>query len=166
MTRVRTRNLWIALSFALVLAACSAGDPRFSAEAPAGFWMGIWHGMISVITLIFGIFSDNVQVYEVNNTGGWYDAGFLFGTLTIWGSGSKGYQRARRRQRRREREEWEEIGRKVESKLKVKMREWADADEDENWEEIGRKVEAKLKRIVLEWAQKEDGNSGPEGPHG
>ncbi|MEZ4449920.1 MAG: hypothetical protein R3B09_10615, partial [Nannocystaceae bacterium] len=38
------------LTFALV--GCAAGDPRFSPDAPAGFWIGIWHGMISWVSLI------------------------------------------------------------------------------------------------------------------
>lgn len=81
---------------ALVLAGCAAGDARFE-QAEAGFWVGLWHGMISCITLVIGIFDDSVRVYEVHNTGGWYDFGFLVGVTSIWGAGS---HRAGRRRRR------------------------------------------------------------------
>lgn len=46
---------------------------------PYGFWSGLWHGWISTISFIVSLFSDNVSVYAVNNTGGWYDFGFLLG---------------------------------------------------------------------------------------
>jgi hypothetical protein len=86
---------------AFVLCGCAAGDPQFTPERPAGFWLGLWHGMISWITLIVGIFDQTVEVYERNNTGGWYDFGFLFGATSIWGGGSSaGYHRSRRSRRR------------------------------------------------------------------
>lgn len=140
---------------ALLVSGCTAGDQMFTAQEPAGFWAGLWHGMISVITLIVGIFSDTVRVYEPNNTGGWYDAGFLCGVLCIWGSGHKTYQvtwRKPRRARQRDRE-WEEIGKKVEAKLQRKIREWAEAEPNEDWDVVGQKAEDKLKRQVRQWAE-------------
>lgn len=84
----------------LVLCGCAAGDPQFTADHPANFWLGLWHGVISWITLIVGIFDEGVRVYEVDNTGGWYDFGFLLGATSIWGGGSSaGYHRSRRRRR-------------------------------------------------------------------
>ena len=44
-----------------------------------GFWSGMWHGSISMFSLIGSIFSDDITVYAVNNTGFWYDFGFVFG---------------------------------------------------------------------------------------
>jgi hypothetical protein len=87
---------------ALALCGCTAGDPQFTPEEPANFWLGLWHGAISVITLIVGIFEPAVEVYERNNTGGWYDFGFLLGVTSVWGGGSSaGYHRSRRRRRDR-----------------------------------------------------------------
>lgn len=37
----------LALLAMLALAGCTAGGGRYAAEAPAGFWAGLWHGMIS-----------------------------------------------------------------------------------------------------------------------
>ena len=74
--------------------------------------------MISCITLVIGIFSDSVRVYEPNNTGGWYDFGFVLGVASVWGAG----HRAGTTSRKRRDAEWEEIGRKVEAKLKRMIR--------------------------------------------
>lgn len=63
----------------------------------AGFWMGLWHGMIAPITFIISLFNKNVNVYEVFNSGGWYNFGFMLGlSMSLGGSGG-GAARARRR---------------------------------------------------------------------
>ena len=146
------------LSPVLLFAACTAGDPQFSqAEEPAGFWYGLWHGMISFITLVIHIFNDNVSVYEVHNSGGWYDFGFLLGVIMVWGGSS--HVSCRSSMKRKRDKEWEEIGNKVERKVMRKLREWAeeenDADGVKEWDEISDKVEQKLKRKLREWAEKE-----------
>ncbi len=154
-------RLWqpLMLLLALVmLTACTAGDVRFAEETPAGFWYGLWHGMISVITLIIQIFSDSVQVYEVNNTGGWYDAGFLLGVIFIWGGSS--HVSCKSAERKRRDREWDEVGEKVERKVMRNLKAWAESEEGgdtslKEWEEIGEKVEKKLKRVIREWAEKE-----------
>jgi hypothetical protein len=46
---------------------------------PYGFWSGLWHGWIVWISFIGSLFSDDIAVYAVNNTGGWYDFGFVLG---------------------------------------------------------------------------------------
>ncbi len=72
----------------MVIASCAAGDERFTAENPAGFWAGLWHGFISLITFIISIFNKNVGIYEVNNTGVLYNLGFILGVYIFFGSGS------------------------------------------------------------------------------
>ncbi len=62
----------------LLVAGCAPGNERFVTGA-AGFWAGLWHGLICLITFIISLFNDSVHMYEVNNTGGWYDFGFLLG---------------------------------------------------------------------------------------
>lgn len=84
----------------IVLAACSAGDARFTDTAPAGFWMGVWHGVIAWVTLIAGLFDDSIRVHEVHNTGHWYDFGFMLGVSATCGGGSRisvGYRAPRAR---------------------------------------------------------------------
>lgn len=55
--------------------------------------------MISFITLIVGIVDDGLRGYQVHNTGGWYDFGFLLGVNAVWG-GKAGWDRSARRRRR------------------------------------------------------------------
>ena len=90
------RLRWILLGAALVLVltACAAGvneavDVPSSEGEVAGFWRGLWHGLIVPITFIVSLFSDTVNVYEVHNTGAWYDFGFLAGaSISLGGSGA------------------------------------------------------------------------------
>ncbi len=57
--------------------------------APAGFLAGLWHGLILPITFIVSLFNMNVRIYETNNSGRWYDFGFLIGVSSSFGgSGS------------------------------------------------------------------------------
>lgn len=46
---------------------------------PYGFFSGLWHGFIAPFSFIGSIFSDDIAMYAVNNTGGWYDFGFALG---------------------------------------------------------------------------------------
>lgn len=72
-----------------VVASCAPGPNSaqgVSSEA-AGFWLGLWHGLISLFTFVVSLFNDKVSMYEVNNTGGWYDFGYLLGVMTFWGGG-------------------------------------------------------------------------------
>ena len=154
---IRSFKLLIFIPFLLILTSCAAGDAQFTPDAPAGFWFGLWHGVIAVISLVIHLFNESVVVYEVNNTGGWYDFGFLLGVICIWSGGSHATCKSAEKQKRDK--EWEEIGDKVEIKVMRKLNEWAEDEEntgsDKDWEEIGEKVEKKLKRIIREWAEKE-----------
>ncbi len=153
----RLFKLLTLIPFLLLLTSCTAGDTQFTQDSPAGFWYGLWHGIIAVISLIIHIFNENVVVYEINNTGGWYDLGFLLGVICIW-SGSSQVTCKSAANKKREKE-WEEIGAKVENKVMGKLKEWAEdeesADSGKDWEEIGEKVEKKLKRKIREWAEKD-----------
>jgi hypothetical protein len=63
-------------------ALCVAGaNSKYKQEGadPAGFWAGLWHGIIAPITFIVSLFSDGVRIYETNNNGRWYDFGFMLG---------------------------------------------------------------------------------------
>ena len=86
----------ISLSFILmILAACTAGanDLINSVNAQgeiAGFWQGLWHGLIAIVTFIISLFKDSISVYEVHNNGAWYNFGFILGMMIILGGGGKG----------------------------------------------------------------------------
>lgn len=168
MKRKLVMRVVIGMGALLVLAGCAAGGEQFTAEQPAGFWVGLWHGVISVITLIVGIFSDSLKVYEVNNSGGLYDFGFLLGVICVWGSCASGGGKCKwkskedREKEKTNEKDWEEIGEKVEEKVKRKAREWADADKDADWKEVEEKVEEKVKDKIKNWA--EDGDESEEKP--
>jgi hypothetical protein len=149
-------RLLVIVPFTLLLISCAAGGESFSGDNPAGFWYGLWHGIISVISLVIHLFNDSVAVYETNNTGGWYDFGFLLGVISIWGGSS--HANCKSAAKRREEKEWDEIGDKVEKKIMRKLKAWVedeDGDEAVDCDDIGDKVEKKLKRKIREWAEKE-----------
>jgi hypothetical protein len=54
---------------------------------PAGFLVGLWHGIILPITFIVSLFNSDVGIYETNNNGGWYNFGFFIGVSGASGSG-------------------------------------------------------------------------------
>ncbi len=49
-------------------------------EEPAGFWLGLWHGIIVPVTFIISLFRDDTTIYAAFNTGGWYNFGFILGS--------------------------------------------------------------------------------------
>ena len=55
----------------------------------AGFWRGLWHGMIAPFAFLISLFKENVGVYELHNNGKWYNFGFILGLMIIFG-GNKG----------------------------------------------------------------------------
>jgi len=84
----------------LALAACAAGansavDTPAADGDVAGFWMGLWHGLILPITFIISLFTESVSVYEVHNSGGWYDAGLVLGAACSLGGSGAGAKRAK-----------------------------------------------------------------------
>ncbi len=92
------RLIPLAILLLLLLSACSAGaNPEIGMAGAdgdvAGFWMGLWHGLIAPITFVISLFSDTVNIYEVHNSGNWYDFGFMFGACISLGGSSRGAKR-------------------------------------------------------------------------
>ncbi len=97
----RVPRVMIAATFvavALLLSSCLPGDGKNTAEKPANFLMGIWHGWVAPVSVIVGIFNKAIRVYEPNNTGWWYDLGFYMAVI----SGFGGITLSRRAKRRGE----------------------------------------------------------------
>jgi len=140
----------------MVFVQCAPNSEKFETN-PAGFWAGLWHGFIGWLTFIIGLFTDTVRFYEVNNNGGWYDFGFLLGIGVFLGGGSCcGPCKKRKRHKSPNEQEWEEIGIKVEEKIRDGIKSWADESEKKgkDWEDIGKKIEEKIKRELRNWAEK------------
>jgi hypothetical protein len=98
---MKTKTLLLSLCVVVLLASCAAGvnvqiDTFNDQGVIAGFWRGVWHGMIAPITFVVSLFNSGVKMYEVHNNGGWYDLGFLFGLGAVYGGGHASI-RARRR---------------------------------------------------------------------
>ena len=99
----RTVIVLIVLGTALLLAGCAAGPNTLVGSADdegllAGFWLGIWHGVIAPVTFVISLFSERVHLYEVHNSGGWYNFGFMIG---LWISiAGPAHGRARKRRHR------------------------------------------------------------------
>lgn len=82
----------------LSLTGCIPGDGTYTSDNPAGFFWGVWHGWISPISLIIGIFDPGIRIYEINNIGWWYDFGFYMAII----SGFGGLSLSRRREKNRD----------------------------------------------------------------
>lgn len=84
----------------VLLAGCVAG-PNAMVNTPdeagriAGFWQGLWHGIIAPVTFVISLFSDKVHVFETHNNGNWYVFGFLLGLTAVWGGGGRASSRRR-----------------------------------------------------------------------
>lgn len=71
---------------ALLIASCAEVQPVNACLTGRqyGFFYGLIHGFITPISFIGSLFKDNVAIYAVNNTGAFYDLGFLLGS-SGWG---------------------------------------------------------------------------------
>ena len=92
MTHARAFTL---LALALALTACVAQQSMgvIKPEAP-GFFLGVWHGFIFPVAFIVSIFTDQIAVYAVPNSGVWYDAGYFVG-ICFLGVGARSSKRQR-----------------------------------------------------------------------
>jgi len=91
----------IAIVVLVGLTSCVAGPNTQRAVANsaghiAGFWIGLWQGIIAPITFIISLFANHVNVYEIHNNGNWYNFGFVLGAGILFGGGAAGSRRGRR----------------------------------------------------------------------
>jgi len=96
MKTVKTIALFFFVLILLASCAPSANElerPKRDENEAAGFWLGLWHGIIAPVTFVISLFSDAIDMYEVENNGGWYNLGFLFGMIVIFGGGGGGAAR-------------------------------------------------------------------------
>ena len=68
-----------------LLAGCVPGGGAYSPSEPAGFFWGVWHGWIAPVSLILSLFNDQYSIYEVYNTGFFYDLGFYAAIISGFG---------------------------------------------------------------------------------
>ena len=85
----------------VVLSGCVPGDGASTAEKPAGFFWGVWHGWIAPVSLVISLFNPDIGIYEVYNSGFWYDLGFYMAIV----SGFGGLTLSRKKRRHRDRDD-------------------------------------------------------------
>lgn len=84
--KIRYFLMVLVLSVAVLsLTGCVPGDGVNNMNHPAGFFWGIWHGWIAPISLIIGIFKHTIRIYEIYNSGWWYDLGFYIAVISGFG---------------------------------------------------------------------------------
>ncbi|MBT3362813.1 MAG: hypothetical protein HN929_06980 [Chloroflexi bacterium] len=86
----------------LLFTSCAGGtNPTAGTTDPggqiSGFWLGLWHGLIACVTFIISLFTDKVSVYEVYNSGNWYDFGFMLGIVIVFSGSGYGAKKKRKK---------------------------------------------------------------------
>ena len=98
---MKPKSLFWIMILVLLLTGCTA-EPvdvtNCASGEPAGFWLGLWHGIIAPITFIISLFTDKIEMYQVFNNGSWYNFGFVLGAgILFGGSGSRSSSYRRRK---------------------------------------------------------------------
>lgn len=73
------------LALMVLLSGCVPGDGTYTAQNQAGFLWGIWHGWVAPISLVIGLFNHDIRIYEINNSGWWYDLGYYLAVISGFG---------------------------------------------------------------------------------
>lgn len=141
----------------LMMVSCNAGSEKYDGEQhKAGFWSGLWHGLISLITFIISIFNKNVEIYEANNVGVWYDLGFILGVSIFFGSSSSTVKFKNKEERFSKYKN--EISSEIKKEILKSIDEWADDVDDsekyENKKDISDNIQEKIKKNFNDWENK------------
>jgi hypothetical protein len=148
----------LVLAAGFVLSGCAAGTERFSIDQPAGFWAGLWHGFIIIITFIWGLFSDTVRMYEPRNVGNLYDLGFILGAMISLG-GACGSSRRKKKpcvtvSADFDEKDWDAVASRIETKVKRGIKSWLDESEGtDDWGKVAADIEARIKRELKNWSE-------------
>lgn len=82
----------VAVLAVALLASCAHQPPPVKLLDPPGFFSGLLHGFLMLLSLVGSVFTD-VRVYAFPNTGFWYDAGFVLGASAFLGGGGRASRR-------------------------------------------------------------------------
>lgn len=96
MKKKQTLIILLSVISILLITSCVPGSGSNSPTNPAGFFKGIWHGWVAPVSLIWGLFEPNIRIYEINNSGWWYDLGFYISIISGFG-GISFFRRKRQR---------------------------------------------------------------------
>jgi hypothetical protein len=75
----------------ILLSSCAQSQPVETCltREPYGFLGGLRHGFIAPVSFLISLFDDKIAMYAMNNTGGWYDFGFVLGAGILFGGSGK-----------------------------------------------------------------------------
>lgn len=82
-----TKKFIVVFFFIAIIVNLTSCAPSGYESDEAGFFSGIWHGIIFIFSLIGKLFGSDIGVYAENNTGFTYWLGFLIGLGCIGGGG-------------------------------------------------------------------------------
>lgn len=87
MKHIKKRMILIGLLILVVLlvSGCVPGDGKADAKNTAGFFWGIWHGWVAPVSLIISLFNRDIRIYEIYNSGWWYDFGYYMAVISGFG---------------------------------------------------------------------------------
>jgi len=100
---MRTAIIVFALAAVMLISSSCAPGVNTAEKSPdssgkiAGFWKGLWHGIIAPITFLISIFTDKIRFYEIHNSGFWYNFGFVIGAGVLFNGGFFGARRSKKR---------------------------------------------------------------------
>jgi hypothetical protein len=142
----RVLLLGFIILFALLALTCAPGNERwgqnFHPGAKAGFWVGLWHGLIVIVTFIISLFDRRVGIYEINNIGWPYNLGFILGLMISLGGGLRAGTRRHGK--------WDY--RRLEDSVREGVRSGIkDSEKDKDWEDINRKIDERVKEILRDF---------------
>src|SRR5262245_17756264 len=81
-------NLLVVLLMLSLLAGCAGPNQlkgTVGEHGVAGFWLGLWQGLIAPFVFVVSLFKSDLSIYEVHNNGGWYNFGYVFGLACFFG---------------------------------------------------------------------------------
>lgn len=86
---IKTFTLLLLVCF--LFSSCAEAQPKAidcTEGNPYGFFGGLWHGLILPFSFVGSLFSDDIAIWAVNNTGNWYSFGFVLGAASALGGSS------------------------------------------------------------------------------
>lgn len=86
--KMKARKFIFGLALLICIASLSSCAPQGYESNEAGFFSGIWHGIIIVFSLVGKLFGANIGIYAEHNTGFTYWLGFIIGIGAFGGGGS------------------------------------------------------------------------------
>lgn len=81
---MKTSKIAIVTLLFIGLSGCADTVTNVYQYTDVGFFHGLWHGMIMPFAFIVSLFNDGVAIYAANNSGSWYDFGFIVGVNVLW----------------------------------------------------------------------------------